>query len=54
MEYRDIYRGYEIDYNPDHDGYWVMKNGVKLQECTSYDQAADEIDKIRQAENRKA
>jgi hypothetical protein len=47
---RDIYRGYEIDYSVDHEGYRVFKGGELVHTSQSYDGAALWIDQKRREE----
>jgi len=42
--YRDIYRGFEIDYGPDQEGYAVYLAGKLMIECSSYEDACAWVD----------
>lgn len=45
-QYRDIYRGFEISYDPEHSGYRVYQLGMDILcfECSSYEDACAWID----------
>jgi hypothetical protein len=42
---KDRYRGYEIDYSSEHEGYQVIKHGRICCVDNSYDGACEWIDK---------
>lgn len=49
--FRDIYRGYEVDYNSDYEhAYRIFKDDVQVHEAISYDAALRWIDTKRKEE----